>query len=159
MYSYITEELIDVIDLNFDVTASRGIFGHSMGGHGALVIGLKSQLFNSISAFSPICNPIQVPWGQKAFKEYLGEDKELWKQYDASILTKNYTGKSMEILVDQGCSDNFLHQLKPHSLIERSTPGSKLSFNIRMHAGYDHSYYFVSTFLKDHVKHHLKMLS
>lgn len=143
MYDYITKELPAIIENNFPVSDVKSISGHSMGGHGALTIGLKNaDQYRSISAFSPISNPIQCPWGQKAFTAYLGTDIENWKQYDASELLKQ--GPSpLAILVDQGDADGFLsEQLKPELLVAAANKhGSELT--LRMQPGYDHSYYFI----------------
>lgn len=136
--------------------SDSGIFGHSMGGHGALVIGLRNpEKFQSISAFAPICNPISVPWGQKALTGYLGADKSTWKAYDASEVLRAYNGPKREILVDQGAADNFLEQLKPDIL--KSHQNAEVT--VRMQEGYDHSYYFISTFMEDHFNHHSKALT
>lgn len=158
MYDYITQELPTLIEANFPVTNVKSISGHSMGGHGALVIGLRNpNEFRSISAFSPICNPVTCPWGQKAFSAYLGNDKSTWLQYDASELLKN-TPHPLPILVDQGDADTFLQeQLQPDTLINASQ-GKKQEITVRMQAGYDHSYYFISTFIEDHINFHAKHL-
>ncbi len=158
MYDYIVDELPKVIEANFPVSEVKAISGHSMGGHGALTIGLKnSERYRSISAFSPISNPMQCPWGQKAFTAYLGTSIESWKEYDATELLKLGRTK-LPMLVDQGDADSFLHeQLKPESLIHAaSLHGSEL--NLRMQAGYDHSYYFISTFIEEHLRFHAKYL-
>lgn len=158
MYDYITKELPAIIENNFPVSDVKSISGHSMGGHGALTIGLKNaDQYRSISAFSPISNPIQCPWGQKAFTAYLGTDIENWKQYDASELLKQ--GPSpLAILVDQGDADGFLsEQLKPELLVAAANKhGSELT--LRMQPGYDHSYYFISSFIDDHLNFHAKYL-
>lgn len=158
MYDYITEELPKLVEANFPVTKKKSISGHSMGGHGALTIGLKNpSSYNSISAFSPIVNPVNCPWGQKAFNAYLGNDKQSWKQYDASELLKAQQTK-LPILVDQGDADQFLEeQLKPELLLAAAKEsGSEL--NLRMQTGYDHSYYFISSFIGEHIKFHAKYL-
>ncbi|XP_046853292.1 S-formylglutathione hydrolase-like isoform X2 [Xenia sp. Carnegie-2017] len=161
MYSYVTKELPALVSANFPVLEGHmSIFGHSMGGHGALIAFLKNpQLFKSVSAFAPICNPINCPWGQKAFKGYLGSNEDSWKTYDASELIKNYEGPKPEILIDQGVADSFYHskQLLPETFQE-SCKQADYPLNIRMHKEYDHSYYFISTFVEDHVKHHMKFL-
>jgi S-formylglutathione hydrolase len=158
MYDYVTKELPAIIKEFFPVSDRKSISGHSMGGHGAITIGLKNaDQYRSISAFSPICNPIHVPWGQKAFTAYLGENKESWKQYDSTELLKQ--GKSaLPILVDQGDADNFLaEQLKPESLLAAAKEwGSDVT--VRMQPGYDHSYYFISSFIDEHLKFHAKYL-
>ena len=160
MYSYITQELQALVSDNFPIDCSRqGITGHSMGGHGALTIGLKNpHLYRSISAFSPICSPTQCPWGQKALRGYLGDDGSAWIQYDAVELIRNGY-RSGEILVDQGEADNFLQeQLKPELLssvcVETGQP-----LQLRMQPGYDHSYYFIASFIEDHIEFHASSLN
>jgi S-formylglutathione hydrolase len=161
MYDYIVKELPGVIEHNLPVTSKRSIFGHSMGGHGALICYLKNPgMYTSCSAFAPICNPINCPWGEKALSGYLGDNKEDWKQYDASELLASYTGAKTPILVDQGAADNFYEQkqLLPESLAEPSKQ-SGVPVEVRMQDGYDHSYYFISSFVDDHVDFHAKHLS
>ena len=160
MYSYITQELQALVSDNFPIDCSRqGITGHSMGGHGALTIGLKNpHLYRSISAFSPICSPTQCPWGQKALRGYLGANGSAWTQYDAVELIRNGY-RSGEILVDQGEADNFLQeQLKPELLssvcVETGQP-----LQLRMQPGYDHSYYFIASFIEDHIAFHASNLN
>lgn len=162
MYDFVVSELPGVVSANFNVSDKKSIFGHSMGGHGALTIGLKNpDKYISVSAFAPICNPINVPWGQKALALYLGADQSTWQQYDATELIKKYTGRDLHILVDQGTADNFLigdvNQLQPLAFqaacLEASQP-----VTFRMQAGYDHSYYFISTFVGEHLAHHAKFL-
>ena len=160
MYSYITQELQALIRDNFPVDCSRqGITGHSMGGHGALTFGLKNpHLYHSISAFAPICSPTRCPWGQKALRRYLGDDDSAWTQYDAvELIRKGH--RSGEILVDQGEADNFLQeQLKPELLssvcVETGQP-----LQLRMQPGYDHSYYFIASFIEDHIAFHASSLN
>ena len=163
MYTYVTEELSELVCSSFPVLSDKqSIFGHSMGGHGALVCALKNPgKYKSVSAFAPICNPINCPWGQKAFSGYLGNDRECWKEYDATELVKHYSGPPLSyILIDQGKSDNFYSekQLLPENFVaacrERSVP-----VVLRMQEGYDHSYYFISTFVSDHLKHHANALN
>lgn len=159
MYTYITAELPELVFQKFPGDAERqGITGHSMGGHGALTIGLKnSDTFSSISAFSPICAPMQCPWGQKALAGYLGDDAELWRQYDAVELIRDGSS-SGEILVDQGDADDFLEeQLKPE-LLREICKKSGQQLNLRIQTGYDHSYYFISTFIEDHIAFHAERL-
>ncbi|WP_047688925.1 S-formylglutathione hydrolase [Vibrio sp. ZOR0018] len=158
MYSYIVQELPALIEQHFPVNQQRAIAGHSMGGHGALTIGLKKpQRYRSISAFSPISNPIHCPWGQKAFRHYLGNNLQDWKQYDAVELLTTHSS-SLPILVDQGEEDPFLHeQLKPERLLAAAqTSNSPLS--LRMHKGYDHSYFFIQSFIDDHLAFHAQHL-
>lgn len=160
MYSYIVEELPNLINTNFPIdTNKQGIFGHSMGGHGALVCALRNpQKFKSVSAFSPIVAPMQCPWGIKAFSGYLGEDKENWRQYDASELVRQYKYHG-NILIDQGTDDKFIQeQLKPE-LFEQACQEVNQSLTLRYQDGYDHSYYFISSFIEEHIKHHVQELS
>lgn len=162
MYSYITEELPGVITEHFPADLQRqGIFGHSMGGHGALVIGLRNpQQYRSISAFAPISSPINSQWGRKAFSGYLGTDQSDWAQYDATELIKSVRNarERNEILIDQGEQDQFLQEeLKPH-LLEAAASLSGYPVNLRRHAGYDHGYFFISTFVEDHIAHHARLL-
>ncbi|EDP59825.1 S-formylglutathione hydrolase [Vibrio sp. AND4] len=158
MYDYITQELPAIIESNFPVSDVKSISGHSMGGHGAITIGLKnSDQYRSISAFSPISNPIQCPWGQKAFTAYLGTDIESWKQYDASELLKK-SRSPLPILVDQGDADSFLaEQLKPEVLLAAANTHDS-EVELRMQPGYDHSYFFISSFIADHLNFHAKHL-
>ena len=159
MYDYIVNELPPIIDANFKTDPSRvGIFGHSMGGHGALTIALKNPaIFKSVSAFSPIVAPSQVPWGERAFTGYLGPNKDLWKEYDATALIQS-TGWLNDILVDQGLADQFLtEQLKPE-LFEQACAKAGVPLTLRRHEGYDHSYYFIATFVEDHIKWHAERL-
>ena len=159
MYSYITEELPTLVNATFAVEpGAAGIFGHSMGGHGALTIGLKHPgQFRSVSAFAPICAPMQCPWGVKAFTNYLGEDRSSWHAYDATELVKTGSCTS-EILIDQGEADQFLaDQLHPHLFSDAcAKAGQPLS--LRMQTGYDHSYYFIQSFMPDHIAHHAGVL-
>ncbi|GJL96535.1 MAG: S-formylglutathione hydrolase [Hyphobacterium sp.] len=155
MDRYITEELPQIILDNFPADMSRqGIFGHSMGGHGALILHLKHpKTYKTCSAFSPIVAPSQVPWGHKAFTAYLGEDRSNWAEYDACALMRKQASQA-HILIDQGMADNFLEeQLKPE-LFEAACAESGQKLTLRRQAGYDHSYYFISTFMDDHIAHH-----
>ncbi|WP_159657660.1 S-formylglutathione hydrolase [Vibrio atypicus] len=159
MYDYVTQELPDLIEANFPVSSIKSISGHSMGGHGALTIGIKNSAnYRSISAFSPISNPMQCPWGQKAFNAYLGNDFETWKQYDASELLKQAQAK-LPILVDQGSADGFLvEQLKPELLIAAANEHDS-DVQVRMQPGYDHSYFFISSFIEEHLEFHAAYLN
>ncbi|WP_020591919.1 S-formylglutathione hydrolase [Kiloniella laminariae] len=161
MYSYITRELQEVIAANFEVAdlSRQGITGHSMGGHGALTIHLKNpDLFKSASAFAPICAPMQCPWGEKALTGYLGEDRNSWKAYDTTELVRQSPSRAT-LLVDQGSSDNFLkEQLKPE-LLQQACKESGQALDLRLQEGYDHSYYFIASFIEDHLRHHAKNLS
>ena len=158
MYDYIAQELPEVIEANFPVTSVRSISGHSMGGHGAITIGIKNQHnYRSISAFSPITHPMQCPWGQKAFSAYLGSDVEQWKQYDSCELLRT-NNVNLPILVDQGDADNFLtEQLKPELLVEAAKENDT-DLELRMQPGYDHSYYFISSFIDEHLEFHAAYL-
>lgn len=159
MYDYITQELPVLIKANFLVDHDRvGIFGHSMGGHGALTIGLKNpQHYRSISAFSPICAPMQCPWGEKAFTHYLGEDRDLWRDYDASELILKAIDKK-PILVDQGAADSFLsEQLKP-DLLKTVCDKADYPLQLHVHPDYDHSYFFVASFMESHIRFHAERL-
>lgn len=153
MYDYVVSELPDLIEQYFPVTSQRAISGHSMGGHGALTIALKNpQRYSSVSAFSPISNPLDCPWGKKAFTAYLGSDESKWLEYDASALMAK--GGAVPALVDQGESDNFLvEQLKPEAL-EKAAAQSGYPLQLRMQPGYDHSYYFIASFIEEHLRFH-----
>ncbi len=158
MESYLIQELLPTIAQHLPVDGSRlGISGHSMGGHGALTLALKyPDLFRSVSAFAPICAPTQCPWGQKAFTGYLGADSSLWQAHDATAVMARQTKAPFPhgILIDQGLTDKFLaEQLHPH-LLEAACTQVGQPLTLRRHAGYDHGYYFVSTFMADHVAHH-----
>lgn len=160
MYEYISEELPALINANFPVDSSRqAISGHSMGGHGALTIALKNpDNYRSVSAFAPICSPLNCAWGEKALGNYIGSNKEDWKAYDSCELIKAATGKKFDLLVDQGDADNFLkEQLKPELLVE-ACKAANYPLNLRMQQGYDHSYYFVSSFIGEHIAFHAKAL-
>ncbi|MBD2257858.1 S-formylglutathione hydrolase [Pseudanabaena sp. FACHB-2040] len=156
MYSYVVQELPELIAANFRIQPDRqGIFGHSMGGHGALVCGLRNpDVFKTISAFAPICAPMQSPWGIKAFSRYLGADLTAWRQYDASELVKHHADSNRLILIDQGEADSFLdNQLMPQ-VLELACQEAKQPLTLRLQEGYDHSYFFISTFMADHIRHH-----
>jgi len=160
MYDYVTQELPALINDNFPVDPSRqSIFGHSMGGHGALSIALKNpDKYKSVSAFAPIVSPINCPWGCKAFKSYLGEDVSTWQEYDSAALIAKAT-THLPMLVDQGTADEFLdNQLKPELLLEAAEKaGYPLQFIER--EGYDHSYFFIASFIEEHLRFHEKILS
>ena len=160
MYSYLTDELPELIAREFPADMARqGITGHSMGGHGALTVALKNPgRFRSVSAFAPIVAPRQVPWGKKALGNYLGQDGAAWRAHDAVALIED-GARVDEILVDVGESDPFLEeQLRPE-LLEAACRDAGIEIELRRHAGYDHSYYFISTFMADHVRWHAKRLS
>jgi len=159
MYSYVTKELRAIVQDNFPVRRdSQGIFGHSMGGHGALVCTLRNPgLYRSVSAFAPIAAPMRCPWGQKAFRGYLGENQKDWEEYDASVLVARRR-LGLPILIDQGTADKFLaEQLYPQVFAE-SCRASGTAVTLRMQEGYDHGYYFISTFMEDHLRHHAAQL-
>lgn len=158
MYSYVVEELPQVVAAHFPASDRAGIFGHSMGGHGALVCALRNgDRYQSVSAFAPISAPMRCPWGQKAFSRYLGDDPEAWKAYDASELVRRSPFPT-SILIDQGTADSFLEtQLMPEVFAEACTQAGQ-HFTLRMQAGYDHGYYFISTFIEDHLRHHAAIL-
>jgi len=162
MYSYVTKELPDVINRTFAAKVEpnkMSIFGHSMGGHGALICALKNPgKYQSVSAFAPITNPMNCDWGRKAFKGYLGGDPDLSKQYDACELAKVYEGPNPNILVDQGTKDQFLYQLLPENF-EIACKEAQLPVDLRLQDGYDHSYFFMASFMEDHIRHHAKHLN
>lgn len=160
MYSYVTRELPAVIAAAFPADVQRqGIFGHSMGGHGALVCALRNPgQYRSLSAFAPICAPMHCPWGTKAFSGYLGADQAAWRRYDATELVRAHPFGGT-ILIDQGLADKFLvEQLKPE-LFEVACRNVGQSLKLRRHGGYDHGYFFISTFMEDHLRHHAAVLS
>lgn len=158
MYDYIVDELPALIEANLPATDARGISGHSMGGHGALVIALKNPgRYRSVSAFSPIVAPSQVPWGEKAFGAYLGDDRTAWQAYDATALIA-HASERLPLLIDQGGADEFLDgQLKPQ-LLQAACDAAGHPLTLRLQPGYDHSYYFIQSFIGDHVGHHAKAL-
>jgi S-formylglutathione hydrolase len=159
MYDYVASELPALIEANFPVTGARAISGHSMGGHGALVVALKNPgRYRSVSAFSPIVAPSQVPWGQKAFSAYLGDDRSAWKAWDASALIAT-AEQRLPLLIDQGDADEFLaEQLKPE-LLRQACEQAGHPLRLRMQPGYDHSYYFIASFIGDHIAHHAATLA
>ena len=162
MEDYIVKDLNKVVCDTFAVDGKKqGVFGHSMGGHGALTLFFKyPALFKSVSAFSPIVAPTLVPWGQKAFKGYLGDDQDEWKNHDASELVSRTSDASLnpDILIDQGTGDQFLEeQLKPE-IFEEACRNAGQSLTLRMQDGYDHSYYFIQSFIGDHIRHHSDIL-
>jgi S-formylglutathione hydrolase len=159
MYSYITQELPALMAANFPVKTDRqGITGHSMGGHGALVCALRNRdRYQSVSAFAPIVAPTRCPWGHKAFANYLGADQTRWSAYDASTLILAAKWQR-PILIDQGLADPFLdNQLMPQ-VFETACAQVEQPLTLRLHAGYDHSYYFIATFMADHIKYHAELL-
>ncbi len=161
MYSYVTKELPAVLAANFaDADLDReGIFGHSMGGHGALTIALKNpDRYKSVSAFAPIVAPIEVPWGQKALPRYLGDDAKTWRPYDSVALLEDGARFPGTILVDQGYADKFLEPQLQHWRLDAAARAAGQSLTLRVHAGYDHSYYFIQSFMEDHLLHHAAAL-
>jgi S-formylglutathione hydrolase len=158
MYDYVASELPALIEANFPATDARAISGHSMGGHGALVVALKNPgRYRSVSAFSPIVAPSQVPWGQKAFAAYLGGGRDAWKAWDATALVAE-ARERLPLLVDQGDGDEFLAvQLKPE-LLQAACEAAGHPLQLRMQPGYDHSYYFIESFIGEHVAHHARAL-
>lgn len=158
MADYVAQELPALIEQNFPATDARGIFGHSMGGHGALVTALRNPgRYRSVSAFAPVVAPTQVPWGQKAFTAYLGADTSAWKEWDAVELVAT-ASERLPILVDQGETDEFLRkQLRPE-LLEAACAAAGHPLTLRRHAGYDHSYYFIASVMADHFAHHAQAL-
>lgn len=160
MYSYVTKELPALVAQHLPARADReGIFGHSMGGHGALVCALRQKgRYRSVSAFAPISAPSRVPWGRKAFSRYLGPDESTWQEWDASALLRRQRSPLPPLLVDQGTRDKFLtEQLLPDALREACAAAGQ-PLTLRMQEGYDHGYYFVSTFMEDHLRHHAAAL-
>jgi S-formylglutathione hydrolase len=162
MYDYVTQELQVALFDNFPGDPDRhGLMGHSMGGHGAFTVGLRNPgLFRSLSAFAPICTTLNSPWGRKALGHYLGSDTEDWTDYDASEVARHADnpGHWGRILVDQGNDDPFLAEQLHPELLEKACAESGLDLEIRYHDGYDHGYYFISTFIEEHLRHHAARL-
>ncbi|GAW40396.1 S-formylglutathione hydrolase [Brevundimonas sp. SH203] len=161
METYVVDELIAMIDANFPTTGARAISGHSMGGHGALTLALNHpDLFRSVSAFAPICSPTRCPWGEKAFTAYLGDDRAAWDRHDAARLIESGAARGVydDILIDQGDADSFLtDQLKP-DLLQAAADAAGQKITLRMQPGYDHSYFFMTTFIADHIAFHAERL-
>ncbi|MCK8046256.1 S-formylglutathione hydrolase [Shewanella sp. 1CM18E] len=159
MYDYVVNELPQLIESMFPVSDKRSIAGHSMGGHGALVIAMRNpEAYQSVSAFSPIANPVNCPWGKKAFTAYLGRDTTTWAEYDASLLMRQAT-EFVPALVDQGEADDFLiEQLKPE-VLEAAAKVSGYPLTLNMQEGFDHSYYFISSFIENHLRFHAEHLA
>jgi len=157
MHDYVVHELPALIEAHFPVTAARSISGHSMGGHGALSIALRNPgRYRSVSAFAPIVAPTQVPWGQKALGSYLGDDIALWKSYDTVELIASATER-LPLLVDQGTDDEFLAQLRPE-LLQAACAQAAHPLTLNLRPGYDHSYYFIASFIGEHIVHHVQAL-
>jgi len=159
MWTYVTDELPALVTGEFPVDGYRqGITGHSMGGHGALTVGLRNpDLFRSVSAFAPIVAPSQVPWGQKALTGYLGADRSSWRRHDAVALIED-GARPLDLLVDIGTADQFLEQELRPELLERACADAGIALTLRRQPGYDHSYYFISTFMADHLRWHADRL-
>ena len=155
MYTYITKDLLEIIGNNFPIdTDKTGIFGHSMGGHGALTIAIKNpDLFKSVSAFAPICSPTKVGWGENAFAIYLGDQQSKWLEYDATELILN-RGWHSDILIDQGLDDEYLDQYLKPGLLQEACKQKNIPMQLRQHEGYDHSYFFIASFIEDHLRWH-----
>lgn len=158
MFDYVNRELPALVEAKLPVTGKRSISGHSMGGHGALMCALKDpHSWQSVSAFAPICHPSESPWGVKAFSRYLGEDRNAWRDWDATQLVCS-VGKQLPILIDQGSDDVFLgEELKPGNL-EQACICTHHPLQVRMQKGYDHSYYFIASFIDDHLRYHARAL-
>ena len=158
MHDYVVEELPALVDAHFPTTTARGVSGHSMGGHGALVTALRNPgRYRSVSAFSPIVAPSRVPWGERAFEAYLGDDRAVWKQWDACELLRD-ARERLQLLVDQGGDDEFLQrQLRPE-LLRDACAAAGHPLELRMQPGYDHSYYFIASFIGDHIAWHARHL-
>jgi len=161
METYVVEELIGLVDAEFPTTKTRAVSGHSMGGHGALTLALRHpHLFRSVSAFAPISSPTRCPWGEKAFTAYLGPEREAWEAHDAARLIETGIGEGCydDILIDQGDADPFLvEQLKPELLVAAGQAAGQ-TITLRMQPGYDHSYFFMASFIADHVAFHARRL-
>ena len=160
MYSYVVKELPELVAAEFPIDPARaGVFGHSMGGHGALTIALKNPAYyKSVSAFAPISSPMRCPWGEKALTGYLGPDRTAWREYDSTALVEERGWRGPALLVDQGTADQFLEsQLKP-KLLEEACRQAGVPLNLRLQAGYDHSYFFIATFIEDHLRYHARNL-
>lgn len=158
MYDYVVNELPVLIRQHFPVSDRQAISGHSMGGHGALTIALKNpDRYTSVSAFSPISNPCQCPWGEKAFTHYLGEDKSSWESYDASVLIKAATNQ-LPVLVSQGLDDAFLMEQLKLEALQAAAEQSGYPLTLEQHDGYDHSYFFIATFIEQHLRFHAQYL-
>lgn len=158
MHDYVVEELPALVDAHFPTTTARGISGHSMGGHGALVVALRNPgRYRSVSAFSPIVAPTRVPWGQKAFGAYLGLDTETWREWDACELVAGAKAR-LPLLVDQGEADEFLDRELQPSRLQAACEAAGHPLELRLQPGYDHSYYFIASFIGDHIAHHARAL-
>lgn len=158
MYSYVTDELPKLIEHSFPVTDARSVMGHSMGGHGALVVALRNaQRYHSVSAFSPICAPSACPWGKKAMSNYLGGDQRLWAQYDACALVSAGAAR-LPLLVEQGSADSFLAEQLLPELLQEACTNAQHPLEFHMRQGYDHSYFFIASFIGEHIRYHARHL-
>lgn len=159
MYDYVLNELHELVTAHFGTSPKRSICGHSMGGHGALVLALRNpDAFCSVSAFAPIVSPSQVPWGEKAFSAYLGADTAAWEQYDAVKLIES-GHKVADIFVDQGLADPFFNKQLKTGLLKSACETNGIPHNIRIHVGYDHSHYFIASFIPEHIAYHAARLN
>jgi S-formylglutathione hydrolase len=158
MYDYVVDELPALIEANFPASDVRSISGHSMGGHGALVCALRNPgRYRSVSAFSPVSHPMKCPWGEKAFSRYLGIDRSKWREWDATVLIET-ASERLPLLIDQGESDDFLEtQLMPGAL-KQAAENAGQPITLRLQPGYDHSYFFIATFIEEHLQHHAQAL-
>lgn len=158
MYDYVSTELPELVNTQFPVNGQNAISGHSMGGHGALIVALKNPgNYASVSAFAPICHPSACPWGQKAFSAYLGENPEHWSAYDAALLIP-YATEQLPLLIDQGSDDQFFTEQLYLDTLQHACTTANHPLTLRMQAGYDHSYFFIASFIDDHLQHHGKAL-
>lgn len=159
MYDYVVDELPALVEAHFPASDARGISGHSMGGHGALVCALRNPgRYRSVSAFAPITHPMECPWGEKAFSRYLGEDRTQWRAWDTCALLAD-APERLPLLVDQGGADGFLaEQLRPEAL-QAAASAANHPLTLRVQPGYDHSYYFIASFIDDHLRHHAQALA
>ncbi|MBW8882424.1 MAG: S-formylglutathione hydrolase [Asticcacaulis sp.] len=161
METYVTRDLIEAVEANFPVAPGRrGVFGHSMGGHGALTLAMNhAHLYRSVSAFAPIASAMHSPWGEKGLSNYLGHDRSTWERYDAAMLMAKGAGKAYDdILIDQGLADPFLESQLKTELLEQAAATAGQKVTVRYHAGYDHSYYFIQSFIDDHLAFHAERL-
>ena len=161
MATYVTRELPQLLAEHFPASGANGIFGHSMGGHGALTLALKNpDLYASVSAFAPVCAPTRASWGKKAFSGYLGPDEESWREHDASEVVRRLPfADGRNILIDQGTADEFLEEQLYPDVFEQACREAGQPLTFRWHEGYDHGYYFISTFMEDHIRHHAQGLT
>lgn len=160
MFDYLSIELPALIHQHFQTNGKQSIAGHSMGGHGALMLALRHpKLFCSASAFAPIVNPSQVAWGKKAFTHYFGEDHNTWQEYDSCHLLENYQASPFPVLIDQGTADSFLSEQLQPEIFANIAKQKNWPLTFRMQSGYDHSYYFIASFIKDHLQFHAQHLT